>query len=218
MDKDVSAVACLGTNRSLTLDLQKRVAADGGGSKHAILARLSVESANHKLSLTAHGCTESLRDVEVSPLANESLNLCFCHREKLNLVVFQEEIQSVGSHIQTKLLERITTLQRLISEFRRQVNSLHDETTYSCIFLLYLPAVCFSATSPAVQRQRVAAGAECCGPGRVPTNRGTAATRERNLVGSVARRSPSTLCGRRPAALPQPPAARVPSGPAGVEE
>lgn len=142
MDKDVSAVACLGTNRSLTLDLQKRVAADGGGSKHATLARLSVESTNHKLSLTARGCMESLRDVEVSPLANKSLNLCFCPRGKLNRVVFQEEIQSVGSHIQTKLLERIRTLQRLISEFRRQVNSLHDKATRSCIFFI-VPARCF---------------------------------------------------------------------------
>lgn len=78
MDKDVTVVGCVGTNRSLTLDLQKRVAADGGGSKHATLARLLVESANQKLSLTAHGCLESLRDVEVSPLAKQSLILCFC--------------------------------------------------------------------------------------------------------------------------------------------
>lgn len=71
MDKDVTLVGCVATNRSLTLDLQKRVAADGGSSKHATLARLSVESANQKLSLTAHGCLESLRDVEVSPLAKK---------------------------------------------------------------------------------------------------------------------------------------------------
>lgn len=71
VDKDVTVVACVGTNRSLTLDLQKRVAADSGSGKHASLARLSVESANQKLSLTARGCSESLREVEVSTLAKE---------------------------------------------------------------------------------------------------------------------------------------------------
>lgn len=79
MDKDVTVVACVGANRSLTLDLQKRVTADDGGSKHATLAHLSLESANQKLSLTAHGCLESLRDIEVLLLAKESLSLCLCH-------------------------------------------------------------------------------------------------------------------------------------------
>lgn len=77
MDKDVTVVACVGTNRSLTLNLQKRVAADGGSSKYVTLARLSAETANHKLSLAAHGCLESLREIEVLPLAKKKFKSLF---------------------------------------------------------------------------------------------------------------------------------------------
>lgn len=89
MDQDVTVVACVGTNRSLTLYLQKRVAADGGGSKHATLGSLSVESANQRLSLTARGCLDSLRVLEVSPLAKESVQIfVYATVEALNRVWF----------------------------------------------------------------------------------------------------------------------------------
>lgn len=85
--RDVTALACVGTNRSLTLDLQKRVAADGAGSKHATVARLAVDSANQKLSLAAHGCMESLKDVEVSPLGPKRESL-FHHSGRIEACCF----------------------------------------------------------------------------------------------------------------------------------
>lgn len=54
-------VACVGTNRSLMLDVQKRF----GGSEPETLGSLSVGSANQRLMLTASGCLESLTALEV---------------------------------------------------------------------------------------------------------------------------------------------------------
>lgn len=168
MDEDVTVVACVGKNRSLTLDLQKRVAAaGGGGSKHTTLGSLSVESTNQKLSLTARSCLDSLQELEVSPsvqiIARESTVSAGTR------VVFQEEIQYLGSHIQTKLLERIRTLQRLISEFRRQVASPHEDQHKQILLCFYsAPPLALSLSLSAVQRQRVAAGAERRSAGCVP--------------------------------------------------
>lgn len=75
VDKDVTVVACVETNRSLTVDLRKGVAADGSGGKIETLARLLVESTNQKLSLAAQGCLESLKEVEVSSIAKKSLSV-----------------------------------------------------------------------------------------------------------------------------------------------
>ena len=62
LNEDVTAVACLGTNHSLMLDVQKR-----DGSKPETLGSVSVGAANHRLMLRASGCLESLTAVEVSP-------------------------------------------------------------------------------------------------------------------------------------------------------
>lgn len=75
-------MACVGTNRSLMLDVQKKV----GGSKPATLGTLSVGSANQRLMLRARGCWESLTAVEV-PVVGPSL-YTVCHSEALSVVVF----------------------------------------------------------------------------------------------------------------------------------
>lgn len=75
-------VACVGTNRSLMLDVQKRV----GGGEPETLGSLSVGSANQRLMLRASGCLESLTALEVS-VAKSSL-YTLCHFEILNVVVF----------------------------------------------------------------------------------------------------------------------------------
>lgn len=59
-------MACVGTNGSLMLDVQK---GDGGSSKPETLGSMSVGSANHRLMLRASGCLGSLTAVEVSPSA-----------------------------------------------------------------------------------------------------------------------------------------------------
>lgn len=68
MDEDVTVVTCMGTNRSFTLDVQKRA---GGGRKAETLGSLSVESANQRLTLRACGCLDSLTELEVSPLTGK---------------------------------------------------------------------------------------------------------------------------------------------------
>lgn len=64
MSEDVSAIACVGTNHSLMLDVQK---GDSGSSEPETLGSVSVGTANHRLVLRASGCLESLTAVEVSP-------------------------------------------------------------------------------------------------------------------------------------------------------
>ncbi|XP_037642433.1 uncharacterized protein LOC119498040 [Sebastes umbrosus] len=91
LNEDVTVAACVGTNHSLMLDVRKR----DGGSEPETLGSVSVGSANHRLTLRASGCLESLTAVEA-------------------------RIQYLSSQIQNKLLERIKTLQHLLSEFRRQ--------------------------------------------------------------------------------------------------
>ncbi len=63
MSEDVTVVACVGTNRSLMLDVQKR----DSSSKTKTLGSLSVGSANQRLILRASGCLESLTAAEVNP-------------------------------------------------------------------------------------------------------------------------------------------------------
>lgn len=60
-------VGCVGKNRSLMLDVQKR----DGSSKPETLAGVSVGSANHRLTLRASGCLESLTTTEVTPIAKK---------------------------------------------------------------------------------------------------------------------------------------------------
>ncbi|XP_026169161.1 uncharacterized protein LOC113134139 [Mastacembelus armatus] len=87
----LTVVACVGTNHSFMLDVQKR----GSSSKSESLGSVSVGTAKQRLMLRAHGCSESLTAVET-------------------------QIYYLTSKIQTKLLERIKTLQHLLTEFRRQ--------------------------------------------------------------------------------------------------
>lgn len=75
-------MACVGTNRSLMLDVQKKV----GSSKPATLGSLSVGSANQRLMLRARGCWESLAAVEVSVVGPPLYAVC--HSEELNVVLF----------------------------------------------------------------------------------------------------------------------------------
>lgn len=62
--EDLTVVACVETNRSLMLDVQKR---DGSG-KSGTLGSVSVGTADQRLMLRASGCLESLTAVEVSPM------------------------------------------------------------------------------------------------------------------------------------------------------
>ncbi|XP_049888655.1 uncharacterized protein LOC126382681 [Epinephelus moara] len=89
--EDVTVVACVGTNRSLTLEVHKR---DGSNTPEA-LGSVSVGLANQRLMLRASGCLGSLTAVEA-------------------------RIQHLSSQIRNKLLERVKTLQHLLTEFRRQ--------------------------------------------------------------------------------------------------
>nr|XP_033505718.1 uncharacterized protein LOC117271565 [Epinephelus lanceolatus] len=89
--EDVTVVACVGTNRSLTLEVLKR---DGSSTPEA-LGSVFVGLANQRLMLRASGCLESLTAVEA-------------------------RIQHLSSQIRNKLLERVKTLQHLLIEFRRQ--------------------------------------------------------------------------------------------------
>ncbi|CAB1444061.1 unnamed protein product [Pleuronectes platessa] len=89
--EDVTVMACVGTNHSLMLDVQKRDSC----SKSETLGRVSVGTANQKLMLRAIGCLESLTAVEA-------------------------RIDYLSSQMWNKLSERIRTLQHLLTEFRRQ--------------------------------------------------------------------------------------------------
>ncbi|XP_070700951.1 uncharacterized protein [Pempheris klunzingeri] len=91
VNEDVTVAACVGTNRGLMLDVQKR----DGSSKPATLGSVSVGSTNQRLMLRASGCSESLTAVEA-------------------------RIEYLSFLIRKKLLERIKTLQHLLAEFRRQ--------------------------------------------------------------------------------------------------
>ncbi|XP_039672137.1 uncharacterized protein LOC120568593 [Perca fluviatilis] len=91
LNEDVTMVACVGTNRSLMLDVQKR----DSSSKPETLGSVSVGSANQRLMLRANGCLESLTALEA-------------------------RIQYLSCQLQNKLLERIKTLQYHLVEFRRQ--------------------------------------------------------------------------------------------------
>ncbi|XP_070830189.1 uncharacterized protein [Chaetodon trifascialis] len=92
LNEDVTVLACVGTNGSLMLDVQK---GEGNSSKPETLGSISVGLANQRLMLRASGCLESLTAVEAW-------------------------IQHLSSQIQNKLLERIKTLQHLLVEFRQQ--------------------------------------------------------------------------------------------------
>ncbi|XP_059199744.1 uncharacterized protein LOC131979750 [Centropristis striata] len=92
LNEDITVVACVGTNHSLMLDVQRR---ESGSSKPEALSSVSVGLANQRLMLRASGCLASLTAVET-------------------------RIQYLSSEIRNKLLERIRTLQQLLVEFRRQ--------------------------------------------------------------------------------------------------
>ena len=64
VSEDVTVVACVGTNGSVTLDVQKR---DGSSTDPETLGSVCVGAANQRLRLRAGGCLESLTAVEVSP-------------------------------------------------------------------------------------------------------------------------------------------------------
>nr|XP_019957160.1 PREDICTED: uncharacterized protein LOC109638563 [Paralichthys olivaceus] len=89
--EDVTVMACVGTNHSLMVDVQKR----DGSSKSETLGRVSVGTTNQKLMLRASGCLASLTAVET-------------------------RIHYLSSQMWNKLSERIKTLQHLLTEFRRQ--------------------------------------------------------------------------------------------------
>ncbi|TKS80112.1 putative uncharacterized protein LOC400499 [Collichthys lucidus] len=60
LSEDITVVGCVGKNRSLMLDVQKR----DGSSKPETLAGVSVGSTSHRLTLRASGCLESLTTTE----------------------------------------------------------------------------------------------------------------------------------------------------------
>eukprot|EP00064_Thunnus_orientalis_P014659 superscaffoldBa00002579_g14706 len=91
LNEDVTVLACVGTNHGLKLDVQKR----DGSNKPETLGSVSVGTANHRLMLRASGCLESLTAVEA-------------------------RVHYLSSQIRRKLLERIKTIQNLLTEFRRQ--------------------------------------------------------------------------------------------------
>ncbi|CAK6952249.1 uncharacterized protein LOC121908222 isoform X2 [Scomber scombrus] len=91
LNEDVTAVACVGTNHGLMMNVQKR----DGSTEPETLGSLSVGTANQKLMLRASGCLESLTAVEA-------------------------RVQYLSSQIQRRLLERVKTIQNLLAEFRRQ--------------------------------------------------------------------------------------------------
>ncbi|KAF7669802.1 hypothetical protein LDENG_00124500 [Lucifuga dentata] len=91
LDEDLSIVVCAETNQSLILDVQKRE----GTNKPETLGTVSTVTANQRLMLRASGCLESLSAVEA-------------------------RLHYLSSQIRNKLLGRIKTLQRLLTEFRQQ--------------------------------------------------------------------------------------------------
>ncbi|KAM7379044.1 hypothetical protein PAMP_004619 [Pampus punctatissimus] len=91
LNEDISVVACVGTNHGLMLDVQKR----DSDNKPENLGSVSVGTTNQRLMLRASGCLESLTAAEA-------------------------HIHYLSSRIQRKMLERIKTIQNLLTEFRRQ--------------------------------------------------------------------------------------------------
>ncbi|XP_054870046.1 uncharacterized protein LOC111586552 isoform X1 [Amphiprion ocellaris] len=89
--EDLTVAACVATNHTLKLDVQKR----DGSSVSETLASVSLGAANQRLMLRASGCLESLAAAE-------------------------ERVHYLSSRIQKKLVERIKTLQHLLTEFRQQ--------------------------------------------------------------------------------------------------
>lgn len=62
LNEDLTLAACVGTNHSFVLDVQKR---DSSSSKYETLGSVSVGTTKQKLMLRASGCLESLTAVEV---------------------------------------------------------------------------------------------------------------------------------------------------------
>ncbi|XP_037314999.2 uncharacterized protein LOC119209652 [Pungitius pungitius] len=91
LTEDVTAVACVRRNLSLTLDVQKRE----GSGKPQTLGRVSAGSVGRRLMLRATGCWASLTALEA-------------------------RFQYLSTQMQDKLLKRIKTLHHLLFEFRRQ--------------------------------------------------------------------------------------------------
>lgn len=118
-------LACVGTNHGLKLDVQKR----DGSNKPETLGSMSVGTANHRLMLRASGCLESLTAVEVSPTAKKyshiSTTIQYEALKNCMLLFSQARVHYLSSQIRRKLLERIKTIQNLLTEFRRQVTTSH---------------------------------------------------------------------------------------------
>lgn len=64
LEDDVTVVACVGANGSLTLDVQEKV----GGSSPETVGVVSLGSANQRLTLRAKACLDRLAAIEVSSL------------------------------------------------------------------------------------------------------------------------------------------------------
>ncbi|XP_067330193.1 uncharacterized protein [Channa argus] len=88
---DLIVSACVGTNESLMLNMQQR----DSSNKSETVGSLSVGAAKQRLVLSATGCLKSLTAVET-------------------------KVHYLSSHLRNKLLERIKTLQHLLTEFRQQ--------------------------------------------------------------------------------------------------
>lgn len=59
--ENLTVAACVGTNRSFTLDVRK----SDSSSQYETLGSVSVGATKHKLLLRASGCLESLTALEV---------------------------------------------------------------------------------------------------------------------------------------------------------
>lgn len=114
----------MGTNGSLTLDVQERV----GGSSPKSVGGLSLGSANQRLTLRAKACLERLAAIEVSCLSFV-IEIRKTGITSSALLLTQARIQEFSSQAGNKLLHRIQTLQDLILEFRRQVKSRYSIQT-----------------------------------------------------------------------------------------
>ncbi|KAM9322405.1 uncharacterized protein KZ484_020619 [Pholidichthys leucotaenia] len=90
LHEDLAVAACVGTNHSLMLEVQKK---DGRG-KSETLGSVALGTANQRLTLRARGCLKSFTAAE-------------------------ELVHFWSSQTCNKLLERIKTFQHLLIEFRR---------------------------------------------------------------------------------------------------
>lgn len=116
--EDVTVAACVESNHSLKLDVRRR----DGGSRPETLGSVSVGAANQRLVLRAAGCLESLTAMEVSALGRKVARFRLEDTLKYCMLLFsQARLHSLSSQIRYKLLERIKTIQQLLTEFRRQV-------------------------------------------------------------------------------------------------